>query len=67
MIVDAAGANLDLREGVVTGSPIGACVQQDGYDIARLSDGVEYYDNDINLDSTSLPVPSPVNPVAGRR
>jgi hypothetical protein len=33
-------------------------IQAEGYDIARLSDGVRYVDNDSNLDSTALPVPS---------
>jgi hypothetical protein len=48
---------LDLQEGTVSGSAIGACVQIDGYDVGRLSNAVRYEDNDTNLESTSLPVP----------
>jgi hypothetical protein len=42
---------------------IGACVQVDGYDLTRLSDEVEFRDNESNLDTTSLPVITPVNPL----
>jgi hypothetical protein len=52
--------SLDLTDGLVTGSAIGACVQVEGYDLGRLMSGVRYEDNDTNLDSTSLPVPQPV-------
>jgi len=34
-------------------------VQVDGYNIGRLSNDVAYYDNGVNLDSTTLPVPEP--------
>ncbi len=30
---------------------------REGYDVDRLSTDVRYVDNDINLDSVSLPVP----------
>ncbi len=50
-------ANVDLTNGAVTNSGIGACVQVDGYDLDRLTDGVHYGGNDTNLDITSLPVP----------
>jgi hypothetical protein len=53
-----AGGEIDLHEGEVRGHPIGVSIQAEGYDIARLSDGVRYVDNDSNLDSTALPVPS---------
>jgi len=53
----------DLASGVVSGSPIGACVQVDGYDLSRLTNGVAYRDNGINLESTMLPVPQPVERV----
>jgi hypothetical protein len=49
--------SLDLHHGVVSNNPIGANVQDDGFDIERLMDGVAYVDNDRNLDSTFLPVP----------
>ncbi len=51
--------SVDVSSGVVERSTIGACVQVDGYDIARLSDDVMYRDNEQNLDSTMLPVPAP--------
>ncbi len=54
----ANDGSLDLSEGIVRGSPIGASVDVDGYDFDRLSDGVRYEDNGTNLDSSSLPVPS---------
>jgi hypothetical protein len=52
--------SMDLSMGVVAHSTIGACVQIEGYDLARLMDQVIYRDNDSNLDSTMLPVPAPV-------
>jgi hypothetical protein len=52
------GASLDLSNGSVHGAPIGACVQVEGYDFNRLTRGVRYVDNDANLQSTRLPVPS---------
>jgi hypothetical protein len=51
--------SLDLRTGRVSGAAIGACIQVDGYDVARLSDDVIYVDNGVNLDATTLPVPEP--------
>jgi len=42
---------------VVSGSSVGACVQVDGYDLARLLDGVAYIDNGTSLQTTMLPVP----------
>ncbi len=53
---------IDLARGEVSGSPIGACVQVPGYDLARLSNDVSYTDNGINLDSTTLPVPDIAQP-----
>ena len=53
----AASGSLDLADGAVTDNPIGACVQIDGYDIARLSRNVRYH-NDTDLSATTLPVPS---------
>ena len=58
----AGDSSLDLSNGEVVGNVIGACVQSDGYDLDRLTDGVLYLDNEVNLDSTSLPVPAPVLP-----
>ncbi len=54
------GSDLDLRTGEVRGAEIGACVQQDGYDLGRLMNDVSYSDNGQNLEATSLPVPSQI-------
>jgi hypothetical protein len=50
---------MDLSTGEVRGHAIGACVQNDSYDLDRLTTDV-VYDNDTNLESTALPVPEPV-------
>ena len=52
------GGQIDLHEGEVTDNTVGANVQSDGFDVARLNDRVVYRDNGVNLDSTELPVPS---------
>jgi hypothetical protein len=36
---------------------IGACVQVDDYDLSRLMHDVQYRDNGLNLDTTTLTVP----------
>jgi hypothetical protein len=56
-------AELDLSGGIVSRSPLGACVQVDGYDLARLTDDVRYEDNGANLEATTLPVPSSAPPL----
>jgi len=53
--------DVDLAEGVVAESEIGAYVQIEGYDLMRLTNGVEYRDNGANLDSTMLPVPGVID------
>ncbi len=55
--------SMDLATGVVSDSEIGACVQVADYDVARLSQDVMYRGNTANLDSTSLPVPAPLESV----
>ena len=57
----ASSGALDLHDGEVSAHPIGANVQVDGYDPARLSDRVRYVENGRNLDATSLPVPEPLS------
>jgi hypothetical protein len=52
---------LDLAEGSVRDSAIGACVQMDDYELNRLTRGVSYEDNGTNLEATTLPVPEPVD------
>jgi hypothetical protein len=53
---------IDLRSGEVSGNPIGANVQVPGYDVARLSNGVIYRDNDRDFDGEAQPVPDPTTP-----
>ena len=52
-----AGSQIDLAEGEIAECVVGACVQDDAYDLSRLSERVRYADNETNLDSTTLPVP----------
>jgi hypothetical protein len=53
----AEEGELDLHHGVVSNNPIGANVQAEGYDLARLQDDVFYLDNERNFDSQDLPLP----------
>ncbi|NIS34126.1 MAG: hypothetical protein GWO04_31085 [Actinobacteria bacterium] len=53
---------MDLFEGEVAGNEVGANVQVPGYDLERLRNEVQYRDNTVNLDATSLPVPSSAVP-----
>ena len=48
---------MDLHTGIVSNQPIGANVQAEGFDFDRLTDGVLYFDNGTNLDTSVLPVP----------
>ncbi len=50
-----------LTDGEVTGTTIGVCLQVPGYDVDRLTGSVHYSDNGVNLDTTSLPLPTPAN------
>jgi hypothetical protein len=56
------GTGLDLIRGEVYACTVGACVPTRDYDIARLQMDVSYSDNGANLDSTVLPVPTPLAP-----
>ncbi len=56
----AGGAGLDLSDGEVSYSPIGANVQVPDFDVARISHDVVYDNNQSNLDAETLPVPDPV-------
>ncbi|MBI2893327.1 MAG: hypothetical protein HYY06_07220 [Deltaproteobacteria bacterium] len=58
-VLVASGSALDLHEGIVSYNRIGANVQVDGYDLARLQDEVFYADNGVNTDSTRFKVPEP--------
>jgi hypothetical protein len=53
----AHGGLLSLHRGAVFTAPIGANVQDPGYDFSRLSDNVVYIDNDRTLDATALVAP----------
>ncbi|NIS34455.1 MAG: hypothetical protein GWO04_32905 [Actinobacteria bacterium] len=57
LFADAGGADVDLRDGVIASSTIGACVQVPSYDFGRLQADVIYRDNGANLEATMLPVP----------
>lgn len=60
--LDEGGA-LDLREGIVSGSTIGACIIDGSFDIERIGQDVEYTDNETNLDAPSLPVPATIEEI----
>jgi hypothetical protein len=61
---DVTPTGLDLTSGVIDRSAIGACVQEPGFDVARLQSGVEYRDVGVPLRATSYELPSdqPVAP-----
>jgi hypothetical protein len=48
----------DLETGLVEGAQAGVCVSDD-FDVRRLERDVSYSNNDVLLDTTSLPVPEP--------
>jgi hypothetical protein len=50
---------IDLHDGTLARAPIGACVQVDGYDTARLRDRVAYVDVATPLQATSYDLPDP--------
>jgi len=53
----ALGGALDLSNGEVRESAIGACVQVPGYRLSRLNASVIYVGNGANLEATDFPVP----------
>ena len=54
-----ADATMDLDTGLVAENAIGLNLQNPALDVARLSRGVTYRDNDLSLDATALPTPAP--------
>ena len=40
-----------LRDGLIEGSLVGTCIQVNGYEIARVTDGVIYRNNGANVDA----------------
>lgn len=53
------GGGLDLRDGTIANATVGACVQIDDYDVGRLTDGVEFTENGVAVQSTSFAPPEP--------
>jgi len=53
----AEGGEMDVMNGEVSSSTIGACVSDPDYDVDRLRSEVRYSDNGNNLDTRGLPVP----------
>lgn len=53
------GGSLDVRSGEIARSAIGACVQIEGYDLARVVAGVRYVDNERSVETTGIYVPTP--------
>lgn len=49
---------LDLRDGVVAGHPLGICCERD-YPLTRLRQGVAFRANDTQVECSSRPVPDP--------
>jgi hypothetical protein len=55
---DLTPTGLDLDDGVIDRTAVGACVQQDGYDTARLQVRVEYRDVGVPLRATTYAIPT---------
>lgn len=53
----ALDGELDLQDGVVSDNPVGVNIQVPDYDVTRLTEGVHFRDNGINLDADELPLP----------
>jgi len=60
--VQLGGGAMDLFEGEIVDNPVGANVQTPGFDFSRLTTGVEFRDNERNVDTTELPVPVATDP-----
>ncbi len=56
------GGTIDLVQGEVLRNRIGANVQTEGFDLARLQDRVVYLANEVELDGALMSVPDPVVP-----
>jgi hypothetical protein len=56
---------IDLFDGEVAFNPVGVNVDAEGYDLDRLRNEVRYHDNDLTLQSISLPEPRASDPIAG--
>jgi len=51
------GGVADLREGLIAINVVGVNVQTEDFDLERLTDGVVFRDNGLDLDMSDLPVP----------
>jgi len=60
--VQLGGGLMDLLDGEIVRNPIGANVQTEGFDYARITEDVEFRDNDRNVDAMMLPLPEAVAP-----
>lgn len=58
----ARGGEIDLHDGSIADNPVGVNVQVPGYDLRRLSAGVLFRGNGVNLDADTLPTPDPTAP-----
>ena len=52
-------ATLDLSQGRIAHTSVGACVQSPGYDLMRLTDRVRFEDNGTNISATTFYIPEP--------
>ncbi len=59
----AAPGDVDLTRGLVAQTPIAVCLDDPGFDTARLTEGVMFVENGQNLAATSLPIPPAAPPV----
>lgn len=57
VLVGENGASLDLEAGRLTRNVIGACVHSSDYGLERITTGVVFEENELTIDSRSLPVP----------
>ncbi len=53
-------SDIHAQHGVVSHCAIGANIQDEDFDLARIQDDVAYIDDRVVLDGSSLPVPEPV-------
>lgn len=54
--------DINAANGEVSYNTIGACVQREGFDVSKISDGVYYLNNTRNIDAATLPIPDTGSP-----
>jgi len=59
-----AGGTAELTDGRIMDNPIGINLQTEGFDFAELTRGVRLENNDRNVDTTVIPIPDAVDPLA---